>query len=594
MGDSSKRKRLFALYFVLIVLPSVILATLYVQALRREYRAAAESLPREAKAAARSIEARIGNELRTLLEGENERHFRYFARSVAFGDDLKLLQTEVTPLVSTVAPSGLVCWFAVEAEKFEFRGLELFKPVNRRDDSDTNGYYPLVSKFAQRYLSGSLGERMDDLVEARTLRTPFRTLGVMILSDVEEDKQCMQRYMNLLDETEYDVTVSRFELDVLEGIGDEPVLLARRRILLSEPIGGLPPLPEGGPCVEEMTENRQLIQGFFVDSKWLLEDLVQEFAADFESEALRLAPRGSQPREDWIAIRPLVTFEAEGIPDLDFGVRHLSLDTGTLEARHRSSRQRLLGLCLMLFAAIASGVLLLYRRVRIEAEQAQRTQDFVAAVTHELRTPLATIRVHGEMLADGWVDSEEVRSSYYTRILDETERLSGLVERILETSRVKQRPETLLEPGDLNSLVAGLAPGLERPNGDLAFEYAEDLPTVLVRAEELASILQNLVENARKYAPVPEGGEPIRVRTRRVDGSVSLEVLDRGPGIPAAERERIFEAFYRIGHEHRRTTRGTGLGLHLVDQSVKALGGGVDVLDRPGGGSIFRVRFQSA
>jgi two-component system sensor histidine kinase KdpD len=104
----------------------------------------------------------------------------------------------------------------------------------------------------------------------------------------------------------------------------------------------------------------------------------------------------------------------------------------------------------------------------------------------------------------------------------------------------------------------------------------------------------NLVENARKYAAVPPGGEPILVRTRRQGSAVLLEVLDRGPGIPPAERSRVFEAFYRMGDEHTRTARGTGLGLHLVALHAEAMGGAVEVRGRPGGGTEFRISLRPA
>ena len=112
----------------------------------------------------------------------------------------------------------------------------------------------------------------------------------------------------------------------------------------------------------------------------------------------------------------------------------------------------------------------------------------------------------------------------------------------------------------------------------------------------MTSILVNLLENARKYAPYDParpGSEPIRVVTRRSDEGVRLQVLDRGPGIPASERGRVFEAFYRVGNEATRTSRGTGLGLHLVRLQAESIGARVRVDDRPGGGAAFRVDFRT-
>jgi signal transduction histidine kinase len=247
----------------------------------------------------------------------------------------------------------------------------------------------------------------------------------------------------------------------------------------------------------------------------------------------------------------------------------------------------------MLLVTLAIGMTLLYRSVHRELDQAHRMQNFVAAVTHELRTPISTIRLHAEMLHDGWVEGSK-QQEYYGRIVRETQRLSTLVERVLEKSRLK---ENVTQPvaGDLNEHVQALQEDLSPPEGepnDLAFQLEPKLPKVWLTAEGVGMIVSNLVENARKYAPA--GAEPILVRTRWSNGRVLLEVLDRGPGVPATERERVFDAFYRIGSEHTRTTTGTGLGLHLVRLHAETCGAQASVEDRPGGGSVFRVAFRPA
>ena len=107
-------------------------------------------------------------------------------------------------------------------------------------------------------------------------------------------------------------------------------------------------------------------------------------------------------------------------------------------------------------------------------------------------------------------------------------------------------------------------------------------------------MLVNLVDNARKYAPVAEGEEPILISTT-VDrkGRVLLEVSDRGPGIPENERSRIFDAFYRIGDERTRSARGTGLGLHLVALQARTMRARVQAMAREGGGATLRVTFRT-
>jgi signal transduction histidine kinase len=154
------------------------------------------------------------------------------------------------------------------------------------------------------------------------------------------------------------------------------------------------------------------------------------------------------------------------------------------------------------------------------------------------------------------------------------------------------------EPGDLSAQVLALESSLLAlgPEGvaDLRFEIPQDVPPVMLTNEGVRSIVTNLVENARKYAPVSAGAEPIVVRVAHDKDWATLEVLDRGPGIPVQERERIFEAFYRLGSEQQRRTKGTGLGLHLVALHARAMGGSVQVLAREGGGARFVVRLPLA
>ena len=317
-----------------------------------------------------------------------------------------------------------------------------------------------------------------------------------------------------------------------------------------------------------------------------------------EEEELRTPPEAlpidniASRFADIYPIRELA-FETYYPEDESYGRLEIVIDTERFEERNVRQSQRFLTTGGMLLLTLGIGMTLLYRSVRRELDQAHRMQSFVAAVTHELRTPVSTIRLHAEMLQDGWVDAAK-QPEYYERIVRETQRLSTLVERVLEKSRLK---ENVTRPvaGDLNEHVEALRKDLERGRGevsDLAFQLEPKLPKVLLTAEGVDMTLSNLVENARKYAPAR--GEPLLVRTRWSNGRVLLEVCDRGPGVPLEEREKIFEAFYRIGSEQTRTTTGTGLGLHLVRLHAETCGAEASVEERPGGGSIFRVAFRPA
>jgi signal transduction histidine kinase len=206
--------------------------------------------------------------------------------------------------------------------------------------------------------------------------------------------------------------------------------------------------------------------------------------------------------------------------------------------------------------------------------------------------------MYSEMLRDGWAGDEQKRADYLQRIVRETNRLDVLVDGLLESRRLADMKATP-EPGSLNDAVRATMPELQMTDGteatDITFHLQEDLPAVLLEEGAVRGILVNLVENARKYAPVEEGAAPLEVRTsldRR--GRVLLEVADRGPGIPSGERDRIFDAFYRVGDESTRTTHGTGLGLHLVQMHVDAIRARVRVSARKGGGSVFQVILRNA
>jgi signal transduction histidine kinase len=253
------------------------------------------------------------------------------------------------------------------------------------------------------------------------------------------------------------------------------------------------------------------------------------------------------------------------------------------------------------------GIRLLLSSVRRSREETERTRNFVASVTHELRTPIAAVKLYGEMLKDGWFQDDARRVDYLTRIVAESDRLDQLVDRVLLRRRLSDQDHQP-SPGSLNAEVMSVRPSLELVGGtaadDLEFDLAEGLPKVQLLPEGIHVILTNLVENARKYAapepggdgiPDPQGERAILVRTRMDRKSRAvIEVLDRGPGIAEEDRGRIFEAFRRLGDEATRKTKGTGLGLHLVALQARAMGAKVSVHPREGGGSVFRVILKSA
>lgn len=243
---------------------------------------------------------------------------------------------------------------------------------------------------------------------------------------------------------------------------------------------------------------------------------------------------------------------------------------------------------------LGAGAWVAWRGVRREIEVARLREDFVSNVSHELRTPLALIRMYGESLAQDRVPDDR-KPRYYDTIVAESERLSRLVGNVLHFNRFERgTAQTASAPLDLNALAAEIAERyrtvVERADCRLGLSLADDLPEVLGDRDALSEALVNLIDNAVKYGGE---GQTVEVRTRRLGDGAAVEVADRGPGIPEADRERVFEPFVRVQPESAdglvHTAKGTGLGLALVRRIALAHGGAASVEPRDGGGSVFRL-----
>jgi signal transduction histidine kinase len=245
----------------------------------------------------------------------------------------------------------------------------------------------------------------------------------------------------------------------------------------------------------------------------------------------------------------------------------------------------------VLLVVIVAGVALTWRLVRRETEMARLKSDFVANVSHDLKTPLSVIRMFGETLEMGRVTDETKRREYYRVITRESERLSRLIDNVLDFSRIEGgRRRYDFAPTAVEPLVRATLAAFAYPLTQQAFkvelDVAPDLPEVVMDADAVGQALANLVDNAIKYS----GDEKwLTVEARVVQGELALAVVDRGIGIPAAEQARIFEKFYRVGRSETQGRRGSGVGLALVRHVADAHGGRVTVESHPGEGSRFTL-----
>lgn len=232
---------------------------------------------------------------------------------------------------------------------------------------------------------------------------------------------------------------------------------------------------------------------------------------------------------------------------------------------------------------------ILWRTFRREVELERRHRNFLSAITHELKSPIAAIRVALETVVRGRADQETSRR-FIANALSDTDRLDRLVQKVLQATRYGSGASGIRTGRKSLSWVAERAiatfePGAAASGATLTAEIDDDL-WAEVDDEAMAIVVSNLLENALKY-----GGDPaeIRVSLRAEDDLAILDVSDNGDGIAEGEVPLIFDRFYRAGDELTRTSQGTGLGLYLVQRIMKAHQGTVSVADTGPDGTTMRV-----
>ncbi|MBL9079136.1 MAG: HAMP domain-containing histidine kinase [Planctomycetes bacterium] len=266
-------------------------------------------------------------------------------------------------------------------------------------------------------------------------------------------------------------------------------------------------------------------------------------------------------------------------------------DVDRIVADARAAAQNRAALLVALFATAVGGALWLWRSASREAELAALKIDLVSRVSHELKTPLALIRMYGETLGMGRARDERQAAEFGGIIARESERLTLLIQRILDFSRQQvgtlSYTPTTIDLGDLlRTVCEAYTPHLEARGAILV----ETLPAgVTVRCDRNAgeSAIVNLLENAAKYARDGDTDHEIELELQSVGDRAVVEVRDRGRGIPDDELERVFEGFHRARNAGE--VRGAGLGLSLVRHFARAHGGDVSAHHRDGGGTVVRL-----
>ena len=314
--------------------------------------------------------------------------------------------------------------------------------------------------------------------------------------------------------------------------------------------------------------NEQFIQGYAVRLRNYLENLVlNELQFNPVEQGITLA--FGTKENDYVTFGSIVNSKGEllNIP-LQFPLNDMILTVYLTEEESSSSHMILVLIAIIMFVALAGGFFAVYRSTKSQILLANKRQDFVSAVSHELKTPLTAIRMYAELLQNSWVANETKRQKYYALIVNETERLSRLIQNVLNLSKLergnwnvqfsKENPKTILD-----TFVATYTQNIEKHGFDLTVTSDICNLQLTLDKDAVMQILTNVVDNSLKFAR-NSTYKMIALELRVSEHDVYFVVRDYGPGIPQKEISHVFEEFYRVGNEMTRTTAGTGIGLSMV------------------------------
>ncbi len=258
--------------------------------------------------------------------------------------------------------------------------------------------------------------------------------------------------------------------------------------------------------------------------------------------------------------------------------------------------QFILLIALLLVLALVFGTFALFRLTYRQSQLAQQHQDFISSVSHELKTPITSIKMYGEILKQGWVD-EAKKEEYYDFIYSESERLSRLISNILQISKVSRNSLSLeLKPITLNELANVIESKIDSQIKQSDFKYKLSLELAIknkkinIDIDAFIQIIINLVDNAIKYSSSSSQQQIDIAFSASSNNKIAISVRDYGIGIAKSEAGKVFELFYRIGDELTRESKGTGIGLALVKELTQAMNGKIKVVNH-NKGVEFNLRF---
>lgn len=269
----------------------------------------------------------------------------------------------------------------------------------------------------------------------------------------------------------------------------------------------------------------------------------------------------------------------------------IGLKNATLDDLGRNSLLHSVIATVLVLILLLGGIALTVRATDREARLAQAKANFVANVSHELKTPLSLLSLFSEILELDRVKNDEKRMEYYRVMRHESRRLNNVIDNILDFSKIEAGRKTYnFAEGDMAEVIENVLSSYRYQIINSGFQLEtniqRDLPPVSIDRDAMAQAISNLLDNAIKYS---RDVKQLSITTDRRGSDLSVEIADRGIGIPRSEQTRIFEKFYRVGNGLVHDVKGSGLGLSLVKHIVEAHKGTISVESDVGKGSCFTI-----
>src|SRR5688500_10691622 len=356
---------------------------------------------------------------------------------------------------------------------------------------------------------------------------------------------------------------------------------------------------EGRYLFYALPEDRKGFAGVLLNERFISDDVIARSISEtisktgHESLNVAIAISDENQRVLYSNAAPQKNYFLETNLDRPFSnwKAAVGLKNTDLDYLARQSFLHSAGATVLVVVFLLGGLALILRATDREARLAQAKSNFVANVSHELKTPLALLSLFSEILELGRVKNDEKRMEYYRIIRHESRRLNKTIDNILDFSKIEAGRKTYnFAEGDMGEVIQNVLSSyryqISNSGFDVQTNIQPDLPPVLIDGDAMAQAISNLLDNAIKYSG---DVKQLSITTETLRSHLSIEIADHGIGIPRAEQAKIFEKFYRVGNGLVHDVKGSGLGLSLVKHIIDAHKGTISVESDAGKGSRFTI-----